>query len=201
MNRFKALCVAIILSLLTLGCGKSGKKGRTSKSSPVADLTKAAAEATGLVPSDLKGALGFEQVKLDRGRLMAVVPKGWKKSPVVPGSYTPPGGSGLGFMTKYSVGSDCQGSCEPKDWASVADKAVFSQFKQSGFSVTKDEKLGEDGRIVIAASGDKTYVAVALWKKGKSSYFQCTATLDSKAKLAVSAFEKACRSMAPIDWR
>jgi len=130
----KAIWIGILATAFTLGaCGgkkEDGKKdkggtadkgaadkgdktdkGDKSKAAP-ADNAAAAAEVTKLLPPELAGKLEFTTAKGEDDRFVAVVPKGWEESKYVPGSYKPTDSS-LGFMSKFSVGTNCDGSCDP----------------------------------------------------------------------------------------
>src|SRR5690606_5196758 len=116
----------------------------------------------------------------------------------MPGRYKPTQEADLGFMTSYTVGSNCDGSCEPKDWAAVAAKD-FEQFKGEQFTIVSDDELDGGGRILVATSSGKTYVTAARWKDGASRYTVCNATLDGAAVPAADAFVQACRAIQSLE--
>ena len=174
----------------TAGGGKAGG----GKAGALEAVTAAAKDANAAVPADLKEKISFAAAEVDEGKVAALVPSGWTESPHIPGSYKPADDAGLGFMTSYSVGTNCDGSCEPKDWAATADKVNFAQFKGEQFTVVKDEQLDGGGRLLVATSGEKTYVTGARWKDGARSYISCSATLDGPAAAAADAFAQACRA-------
>lgn len=193
MKTFALLAVA----LGAVACNKSEPAPAAPAAEPpppkLADGAVAGVNAA--VPADLK--LEFEEANLKTKHLTAaaVLPKGWKESEVLPGRYQPPEGAGLGMMPSFQIGSDCNGACEPKDWAATSDKVYFNQLT-SRFKVAKDEK-GPGSRTVVASSDDTTYIVVARWKEGASRYFVCQATLDHQGMAAAPAFEKACEAFAP----
>lgn len=127
------------------------------------------------------------------------MPEGWKQSDVIPGSYSPPDGAGLGFMTKFSVGTNCDGSCEAKDWAATSDKVDFAQFTAGGaFKVEKDDKAAGQRLLVAGNSDGSKYVVAAFWKDGASRYYACHAKLEQPDAALAPAFEKACRALTPV---
>ena len=104
----------------------------------------------------------------------------------------PPDDANLGFMTKYAVGTNCDGTCEPKDWAATADKIEFAQLASAG-TVEKDEK-GEGTRTMIVAIGDRKDLRMAWWKAGTKRYVSCSASLEKEIAPALAAFEAACKA-------
>jgi len=225
MTRTKLL---VVLMAVTLGaCGK--KKGGDAAAPSV---TKADADAANaLVPADLKSKIEFEVRTLDDGmkhhptKYTYVAPKQWKKG-FMPGSFEPNDGDNMGFGTSVDVGTNCDGSCEPKDWAKVADKVNFSQYtagKATG-KIIKDEK-GKNDRLMVfaneptvqenagsasmtvngqtttttvtATSGSKGVTIIhAWWNDGDSKYYTCQATLNDAAAALAPAFEKACAKVS-----
>jgi hypothetical protein len=210
--RLAALTV-LVLTASSLGglaglgaCGgkKDGKRGATqaaAKVDPQAELAASAAalaEVNAKIPEELRGKLSFTATLGEKDRHIAIVPAGWE-SGTVPGSTRPPDAAGLGFMTQLVTGASCDGSCEPKDWAATAEKADFAQFKGQDYTILGDEKL-DGGRVVIAKTVDRTYVAAARWKPGAKRYFACHATLDQEIAAAAPAFAAACKAMKILTW-
>ncbi len=192
MNR---LNVASLLSivLVAAGCGK--KEGTSGgKAAPAVDV---AALANAAVPAEAKATLVFENVTVqDDGETMHFArPKGWTvANPSFPGKFNPPATPDLGFMTSFSVGTGCDGGCEPKDWKAVINKKMM-QIIQDGPTV-HDEALPNDGRIRWDNDGKTAHVSAAWFKTGDRHYRSCTAWLDN-AELAksVDAFVVACKSV------
>lgn len=193
----------VALAIGAAACGKKDGGGGGGGDAPPAKLpANAVADANAAVPKEAAAKLKFVEGTYEdrKDKALAVVPEGWKKSDVIPGSYSPPDGAGLGFMTKFQLGTNCDGSCEPKDWAATADKVNFSQFTKDGgsFKVQKDEK-GPGQRILVATNADGgAYVSAAFWKDGARKYFTCSANLDKDDAALAPAFEKACRAMTPV---
>jgi hypothetical protein len=183
-------------AVLAVGCGKGEKGG--GGGGATADTSAAVAAANAALPADLKGKLEFEGAKNDKEGVAIVAPKGWKAG-MMPGSYQPPEDASLGFMTRYSVSSNCDGDCAPKDWKATADKVDFAQFKGDQFKIEKDENL-PNGRVLVAKSGETTYVVAAWWKDGAKKYYNCRATLDREIAAAAPAFEAACRGTVVLGW-
>jgi hypothetical protein len=199
-----AVLTVLLAALCACGGKKGGKKGASDApaapdpQAALAASSAALAEVNGKIPEELRGKLEFTTALGEKDRHVAILPKGWE-SGTVPGSTRPPDAAGLGFMTQYVTGAGCDGSCEPKDWAATADKVDFAQFKGQDYTILTDEKL-DSGRVVVAKTVDRTYVAAAKWKTGAKRYFSCHATLDQEIAAAAPAFEAACRAMKIVAW-
>jgi hypothetical protein len=184
----------ISLSLLAAACSKSSADG-SAKAEPAVAIDAAAVNA--LVPADLKAKLVFEQrdVIEERGRhnitYTFAAPKGWNQG--MKGFASLKGGDDVGFMTSLDVGSNCDGSCEPKDWAKVADKVNFAQFAEA--TVVKNE-VTPTSRLLVADRDDSTYVMYAWWTAGAKNYHTCRASLEKPIRAAAPAFAKACQAVA-----
>jgi len=150
--------------------------------------------ANAAVPAELKGKLEFEATHDAKHGVAWVKPKGWTEG-VIPGTVKPPEDANFGFMTKYGVGTNCDGTCEPKDWAAVADKVDFAQLATAG-KVERDDKR-DGGRTMVVAIGDRRDLVMAWWKQGASHYVSCHVTLDKEAAPAAAAFEAACQATVP----
>jgi hypothetical protein len=184
--------LAIVL-VVAAACGKSDKSS-SSAAAPAAPIDVAAVNA--LVPADLKDKLVFEKrdVTEERGKRSTVTytlaaPKGWEQDMKMFASVKPKSEANLGFMTSLAVGSNCDGTCEPKDWAKTSEKVNFAQFRDGG-KIVKDEQ-NKTNHLMIAEKGDSTYVVYAWWQDGAKRYFSCTASLDAPVKGAADAFAKA----------
>ena len=200
-----ALAATLAVAAGLAACGDDDKQG-SGPASPKAALAEVEAALPGIqqaVPAELKDKLRFEARVEDKDRIAAAVPAGWE-SKFMPGSYDPPDEAKLGFATKFGVGTNCDGTCAAKDWKASVDKVEFGQFQGDGFTIAKDEPLGEHGRIVVAQSKDgfspSTYVVAAWWKEGASRYAYCRAIVDKEIAGAVAAFEKACRATRVLAW-
>ena len=182
-----------LLLLVAAACGKSDK----SASPPPVTIDVAGVNAA--VPAELTDKLVFEQQDIveERGRSKDVysmaAPKGWTQDMKGFASVKPPREPDLGFMTSLQVGSNCDGRCEPKDWAKVSEDVLFKQFRDGG-TVVKDE-LKDTSHLMVAEKGNSTYVVYAWWAKGAKNYFSCYATLEAPVKAAAPAFEKACQAV------
>jgi hypothetical protein len=186
------------VGLVTVAGGTPGAGGGEPAKAVAIDPTVVAGVAAKL-PDALKDKITFEVVEGDKGRHVAVQPKGWEAG-VIPGRVKPPmGGADLGFMTAFATGSNCDGSCEAKDWKTVVESVEFAQFLGGGWDVRKDEAL-PDGRLLVIAKQDRVDVALARWKDGGSRYFYCRATLEKPITEAAEAFEEACRQMKVVDF-
>ena len=188
----------LVLALVPLlACGKSDKSDKAgSKAAPAID----AAAVNALVPADLKAKLVFDKTDIveERGKhsvtYTMAAPKGWTSKMKGFASLHPADDANLGFFTEVSVGSNCDGTCEPKDWAKVADKVNFKQFEAD--KVIKNVTT-PTSRLLIASREDKTtFVVYAWWENGARRYNTCSATLDEPVKAAGDAFAKACQAVA-----
>ncbi len=184
----------LALLLVAAACGKSD----SSSAPPATPIDLAAVNA--LVPADLKDKLVFEQRDLveERGRhskttYTLAAPKDWEQGKMF-ASLEPKRDANLGFFTKIIVGSNCDGSCEPKDWAKTSEKVNFSQFR-TGWKITKDEQA-KTSHLMIAEKDDQTNVTYAWWADGARKYYSCSASLEGEIKAAADAFAKACQAVA-----
>ncbi len=186
------------LSLLVLvsaaACGKSSDNA-APKAAPI-DL----AAVNALVPAELKDKLVFEQRDIleERGKRSKVTytlaaPKDWQQEGKMFASLRPKSEANMGFLTDFRVGSNCDGACEPKDWAKTSEKVNFAQFRDG--TIVKDEAQ-KTSHLMIAEKGDSTYVIYAWWADGARKYFTCTASLEKEVKAAAEAFAKACQAVS-----
>lgn len=199
MSRSPLVGVALVAALAALGCDK--KKDGAAGPDPDAELKSVEAKAAELqakVPAELRSKLELKASFMERKKGIMVAPSGWSESKVIPGMFEGP--DGLGTGTRYSVGTNCDGMCEPKDWAAVVEKVDFGQFKRDGFKVLRDEK-GDGVRLMVVEHDGGIEVRWATWKEGARVYFHCSATLKDEAKKAVDAIAGACQATKPIDWK
>jgi hypothetical protein len=206
----------ILVALVVAACGKKGGGGADS-------ITKADADAVNaLVPADMKGKVEFEVATIEDGhgrhptKYSVVGPKGWKKG-FMPGSLEPADSDNFGSKTlgksTFKVGSNCDGSCEKKDWAAVVDKVYYKQFTggQVKGKVIKDDKLPtsrtlvfqtepeshDQGNGVVATSGIKQIQIIRTWwTDGASKHYVCEAELGELSFGLAAAFEKACSKVS-----
>jgi hypothetical protein len=182
----------VIVVIAVAACSKSAKQ--ESASAPTVTIDPAAVNA--LVPAELKAKLVFDKTDVieERGKdkltFTVAAPKGWKQDNKT--FATLKGGDDVGFMTQMHVASDCDGSCEPKDWAKSADKTVFDQFKDAG--VVKNETT-PSSRLLIATRDKTTFVAYAWWQPDARHYHFCMVTLEEPVAAAAPAFAKACQAV------
>jgi hypothetical protein len=181
------------------GDGTGGGKGKAGAKGGSLEAVAAQADAANAaVPAELKEKITFAAAALDNGKVAALIPTGWEDNEHMPGRYKPTKDADLGFMTSYTIGTSCDGTCEPKDWAAVAGKD-FEQFKGEQFTIVSDDPLDGGGRILIATSSGKTYLTAARWKDGARSYLVCHATLAGAAVPAAEAFAHACRAARSLE--
>ncbi|CAN5920185.1 hypothetical protein BH11MYX3_BH11MYX3_08280 [soil metagenome] len=181
----KLALVVIVVSVAACG----GKKKEADKPLDVAAVNA-------LVPASLKDKIVFEKREIveKRGRhsrtYTVAAPKGWKQEMDSFASLKPD--KDMGFMTRFEVGSNCDGTCEEKDWSATIEKVYESYLKGKPL---KDVK-GKNSRTIIAESGDLTAVVVASWEDGAREYWSCGATLEKEIKELAPAVEKACESVS-----
>lgn len=190
----KKLTPSLFLLLVAAACGKSG----SASAPPAAKIDAAAVNA--LVPAELKDKLVFEQRDIieERGKrskatFTMAAPKDWEQEGKMFASVRPKSEANLGFMTELQVGSNCDGSCEPKDWAKTSEKVNFAQFR-TGWKIVKDEQ-NKTSHLMIAEKDDSTHVTYAWWSDGGRKYFTCHASLEKEVKGAAEAFAKACQAV------
>lgn len=189
----------LAVSLLLAACG-------SKKEPPTVKIDPAAANA--LVPADLKAKFEFveKSVEEERGRKSKTVytmaaPKTWTAGDMkMFAKLRPPSEDGFGHFTEISVGSNCDGACEEKDWAKTSEKVEFKQFRD-GKKIVKDE-VGKTNHLMVVEDGDDTRVIYAWWVDGGDHYYSCRATLskgfsDSSPdpRPAIGAFEQACKAV------
>ena len=162
------------------------------------DLGPKASAVNELLPADLKDKLSFEVQEVSEGNVLALVPKGWQPS-FIPGRLEPGDGK-LGERLAYEIGSNCDGVCAKKDWASVANQVEFSNTVPPGLKVEVDEALGETGRLEVFAGSDEVYVRAAWWLAESKRYFYCRADLRGAVIGAKQAFIDACKATHVLDW-
>ena len=191
--------------------------GGDKDSAPKVDITEAdLAAVNAAIPADLKGKVEFEigKVTSEKGKrstksFKMVRPKGWKAG-FMPGSLEPADADNFGSKTlgktEMDVDSNCDGSCEKKDWAAVSDKVNFARFtdgKMEG-KVLKDVK-GKNERTVVfehklSENWPEKDVAVTIsrawWDPDGSRYFTCQVQLGTPVKGLADAFEKACSKVS-----
>ena len=193
MTKLTIACAVLALT----GCGKQGKdeKAAAAKAPPV---TIDIAAVNALVPADLKDKLVFEERTIERDRgdkevFKVAAPKGWELDAMF-GSFKPGTGATVNwhFFTKMSVGTNCDGRCEPKQWAEVADKVEFEQFAKG--TVVKDEKTATSRAMLVDLDDTSNYVR-AWWTDGAKRYYTCRVQVGTQHKATLAAFEKACSAV------
>lgn len=190
----------VLLALTLAACGGG------SKEPPAAKIDPAAVNA--LVPADLGPKLEFveKSVEEERGRkskriYTLAAPKTWTSDDKMKmfARLRPPSEDGYGHFTEISLGSNCDGACEAKDWAKVSEKVDFAQFRSK--KIVKDE-LGKTSHLMIAEDGDDLFITYAWWADGGDHYYTCRAVLSKgfsdsapDPRAAAPAFEKACQAV------
>jgi hypothetical protein len=200
--RTRVLAAALLLATASAaGCKDDEEnKAEARKAAPAPAPTPDVAGANAAVPDDLAGKISFVAGTDEDDRLAVLVPEGWTGSSAIPDRYKPGDDLGLGFMTSYSVGTNCDGACAPKDWEAAAAETEFDQFEADSFEILEDGPLEGGGRLLVAETDDRAFVVAARWKEGASRYAFCRASLDGRATEALDAFVHACRSFQVTSW-
>lgn len=198
----RALLVALV------ACG--GNKDAAPK---VAITDADLAAVTAAVPADLTDKLVFEigTIESKKGRepdvYKLVRPKGWIKG-FMPGELKPADAGNFGSPTlgksEMRIDSNCDGKCEKKDWAAVADKVHFARFGKSQGKIVKDVKGTNERTLVFEHTVSEAFqdnsvaftIVRAWWDPDGSRYFTCTVELGTQIKGAADAFEKACSKVS-----
>jgi hypothetical protein len=189
MNKLTTICLVVG----AVAC--SGKNQDGSSSGGAAATPRDGVNA--LVPAELQDKVVFEQRELiqmtgsHKTIYTVEAPKGWKKNFETAARLTPDRDD-LGNMTKFEVGTNCDGECTAKDWAATIENVYENYLKGN---VVKDVK-GDHTRTIIAEQGNKTLVVIARWEDGASHYSHCGATLEKRAKGLAPAVEKACQAVS-----
>jgi hypothetical protein len=181
----KSIFVLAAMTAAACGGGKGG--GAAAK-------TADPAAANAAIPADWKAKLEFVGERDAKRGVSYVTPKGWVEG-VIPGVRKPPEGAGLGFMTSYGVGTNCDGMCEAKEWGPIVDQVEFADLAKAG-TVERDDQIA-GRRAMLAKVGERTIYAVAWWKTGAKHYVTCRATLDGPFAAAAPAFVAACDATQP----
>lgn len=193
-----------VIAVAALGCGKASSSTAAQGSAAVAAEAPIAidvAAINALVPDALKAQLVFEQRTLTtvRGKKTATytiaAPRDWVQDSKMFARMRP--AEIYGRLTQLAVTANCDGACEPKDWAAVADRVDFAP-RTSG--VIRKEARSPGRRVLIAeveaGATRATVVVAAWWRDGAPSYHVCTATLAAPFRDAAPAFDKACEAIA-----
>lgn len=184
-------------------------KARVQKALPVSTTTltsasseksDALADVRAKAPKNAETTLDFELARTPLGHdnLTAtfVRPVGWKASQEWhPEKVKPPGKKigETGWLTHLEVGTDCAGTCAPKDWAPIiAEKSKLAV--PDGPAI--HEVRTADGRFVRwNIKGDSAYVYAAWFLPGEGRMYTCTAWLDEKALVPwLDAFVEICKT-------
>jgi hypothetical protein len=201
--------VPIVLAgfIAAVGCKKAHDDEAPTDGPPTRDLAEAkqAVEAqrdkvNKLVPPELRDRLKFVAKSGKGDHTVSLVPEGWGAG-VIPGSFEP-SDKEVGSTSSFRVGSNCDGMCKPKDWASIVEKVEYEGVKSGGI-VKKDEKKPDSRTIVVEGEwGGKrrVLVVVARWNEKASRYFACRVDVDGAYADAADAFEEACRGFVVVDW-
>ena len=116
-------------------------------------------------------------------------------------AFEPPSDEDLGFFTKMSVETGCDGMCEPTDWEkrlNGPDGFLTLQTKDVDVVEQRSTK-GSDGTVLITEDSFGTNVLVLRWDDSADHFFQCEADLDEDDANLAEAFTAACEASLP-DW-
>ncbi|MBL0221006.1 MAG: sigma-54-dependent Fis family transcriptional regulator [Myxococcales bacterium] len=118
--------VVICVAAIAVRRQEEGGRRRRGQASDVAAVNA-------LVPASLKDKVTFEKREIveKRGRskttYTVAAPKGWKQEMDSFANLKPD--KDMGFMTKFDVGSNCDGECVSRDWAATVEKVYASYLK------------------------------------------------------------------------
>lgn len=202
MRRTRAI---LVVAVATAACGQ---KADPPIAAPPGPNPKAAVEklrasvvpsANQAVPEEMRPRLEFTVALAAGDRVAVLVPEGWTRTER---GWKPADEDDLGFMTELFVEGVCEGACGARqDWGTIVDVSLFKPMRENrDLRVEKDEKLGDDGRLLWTRSVDRVVIDVARWKAGAPRYFRCRAMLDLEAASAAPAFEHACRTIEVLNW-
>ncbi|CCM65728.1 MAG: hypothetical protein WBB51_07265 [Candidatus Microthrix parvicella] len=130
-----------------------------------------------------------------------VAPVGWDEGRFLGVAFEPPSDEDLGFFTKMSVETGCDGMCEPTDWEkrlNGPDGFLTLQTKDVDVVEQRSTK-GSDGTVLITEDSFGTNVLVLRWDDSADHFFQCEADLDEDDANLAEAFTAACEASLP-DW-
>ena len=148
-----------------------------------------------------KVELQWEEQPVADKRATARVPKGWKHEEMLGDMWSPPDDAKLGF-SDYEINDGCGGECSAQpaaEWAKRVQDDVASLASDKETTISKDEKLGDTGRLIVATTKmghmTQTKVFVYQWKDGGELYFVCKAELDRALSANTDEFVDACKAM------
>jgi hypothetical protein len=169
------------------------------------------AAVNALVPAELRAKIEFElQTIVDsQGRRTAdtykvAAPKGWKPA-FLPASLQPADADDFGrspafggAVLSFRVGSNCNGECTTKDWATEVEIAFYRKFTDGTASgkVVRDDRHATGRTLVFRQDDGEINLMTTWWKQGGSQHFICEARLDAAAAALAPAFEKACTAVS-----
>ena len=129
--------------------------GATVPDGPTFTVGKIDVDGTNaLVPPALKDKIVFDKraIAVKRGHatttFTVAAPKNWKQD--MDAFADLKADDKGGFFSAFRVGTNCDGSCEPKDWEKVADKATFAAVPEG-----RDGREGRQGRGHAHADRDR----------------------------------------------
>ncbi len=104
------------------------------------------------------------------------------------------------LFTDITFSSSCNGTCEPKDWAT--DLNGFSDpigARRAGIDLDNDAPIGSRGWILTgpALGGSDYEIVIMLWDDGAGRYFECHAGLDDADRELASTVISMCLSAEP----
>ena len=202
----KCIVIVCFISAL-LGCkgkdsGPSDGPPKTSLEDAKKQLESKRDEINRLVPAELKDTLKFTVAAQKGDHTVGLVPEGWATGDILP-NVVKPKDLAAGSVTSYRIDHNCDGMCEPKDWAAVVQMVDIEGMKTGGVVKLDEAKDGERVMVVKGewGGGPRVLITVARWNAKASRYFACRVDLDGTWVQAADAFEKACRAFVITDWR
>lgn len=178
------------------GSGSSGESTAGDQPEP-AD----AASANAAIPEGVDLSFTTREAPLteEPGEYLvsAVVPVDWRSDQGNGLSLTGGSGTGrFGIFDEMTFQAGCDGSCEPKNWATELGD-ITERFQ--GFTNVQERPVeGSDGRVVTleASTGAVTGV-VQRWDDTAARYFECSVELDADNASLLPPFLAACEASRP----
>jgi hypothetical protein len=149
-----------------------------------------------------KVELAWDTAPVADKRATAKFPKGWTHEDFMGDAWTPPDDARLGSST-YSVDNTCGGDCtklSAAEWAKrIEDNDVANLKGEGDTTISKDEKLGDTSRMIVAETklghSKQTKLMIFSWQEGGESYFVCKAELDRALSANLDDFVEACKAL------
>jgi hypothetical protein len=148
--------------------------------------------------------LEWEERSALQGFIRLLVPKGWQWNEHL-SLFEPPQGSSLdSFDHRILVQAPCasDGRCVPRtaaEWESEFDAFLKLQIPMLGGERLRDERLGNNARVVTLSSGRHLHLLHGTWREGAARLVICDVKIDGASSRRLTDFERSCRE-AEVRW-